>query len=230
MLSLTLLLTLSQLPDLPPPLGFVGNVVLTDAPGGVSAADLPVRLSFPGCATPQVISLANLVGGAKDGLATLKVWLASQPDVEKRLFGRVGAFGEVIAVARKASLAPKRPAKTPAPLDGYRWAVRKVPAAVAWVENPAPTGPVAEHWFKNAEGKWAFATLVTPPRHEAKSCFPAASVIYFDAKGTVRARYDADFGGEVSARIFGDRDQCLDFTFDQAAQLFHATLRACKAP
>lgn len=230
MLTLALLtFSLAQLPDIPAPLGHVGNVVLTDSGGGVSSYDIPVRLKFPNCEATQIISVANLVGGAKDALATLKVWFQGQPDLEKKLLGAAGAFGRVMAMARKGSVSPLVPCKSPPPIDAFRFAVRKAPTQ-DWCKVSLSDTANAEHWFKNAEGKWAFATRVAPPQHSQKPCFPAASVIFFDAKGVVRARYDADFGGEVSARVFGDKDQCLDFTFDQAAQVFHPTLGACKAP
>jgi hypothetical protein len=109
-----------------------------------------------------------------------------------------------------------------APVEGdWRLTLDKAPKTLC----PAPADRVlGEYWFLGKNGKPVAVVRVSPGDPAAtEKCTARLSGLFFDKTGTARFALHAPWGGAASASILGTPS--IDFTFDDAAQVFKATER-----
>jgi|APLak6261675434_1056106.scaffolds.fasta_scaffold04603_1 hypothetical protein len=207
--------------DISAPLGHIGNVVEAPPKGGTSDSDRVVIPAWEGC-EPKGVFLMRFMGGTARALEQLQQSLDRTPGAEKKLFARKDTLGEVMRQLGSSKLEPKR-ACTPSKLsDGFRLELGAPPKKWCDAKGDAQDG---EFWFF-ANGKPA--GVISVQKGGADVCKPRLSTVLFDAKGAARVRLHADWGGELSATLVGDRCQVVDYSLDSAKQAFVGTWKSCK--
>lgn len=207
------------LPELPAPLGHLGNVIEPVPAGGVP--DKTIVATFPSC-DPQAIFLLRALGGTARAVEQLQQWLDAAPGLEKKLFARQGQLGDVVKHLADARLSAKRACTPPAVKEGFKLELVGAPKKLCPAPADATTG---DFWFFTGETVAAVVNLL-PGAPDA--CRPRLSVVLFDSKGQARVRLHADWGGVSSLTLVGDRCQSVDFVFSAEKQAFAPVLKTCK--
>jgi hypothetical protein len=205
------------------PLGHLGGVVEDVQPGGVSDSLVPVIFGPDGC-TPRVVALSRFLGGAGRALEQLQRWMDSSPGFEASFFKKTERLSDVMRLLSAAT--PQRAkgaCRAPPVRDGFKPTHSRVPKSFC-ASDPERT--LGEYWFFSGETP-AAVIRVAPGTPEA--CAPRISSILFDSSGAARLRLSADWGGEVSAELLGDRCQLLEFRLDEKPHHFLPRRESCKS-
>ena len=227
----------SALPAIPAPLGRIGDVVEPRPAGGLPGDELAVELAgFPGCTRRQLAYLSRfLLMGAAGAGEQIQHWLDGQPRLQKRLFGGKRRLAEAVDRARTGSFHEGRACRMEAGVGadvvlarGATLTIDEAPPALcklergpaaqggAWLFTAGPPGRVTRRDFTGA-------VWLAPATLASEGCRPRLSAALFDAGGTARLRYHADFGGELRAELLGDACRLVDFRFDPSSRAFVAT-------
>lgn len=203
------------------PLGRIGNVVDRLPQGGVADSDKILRPTWGDC-EPKAIYLMRFMGGTGRALEQFQQSLDRSPGSEKKLFGRKGVLSEVMKKLGSSRFDPQISCTPIALVDGYK------------VQLTAPPKKWCEGQVDSAEGEfWFFAAakpqaVISVQHGETDACKPRLSAVFFDAKGAARLRLHADWGGEMSATLVGERCQVVEYTLDSARQVFVPVWKSCK--
>lgn len=221
-----LLLALAAAPQPQPaeisaPFGHIGNVVTPVPAGGIPGSDKVLTPAWPSC-EPQAIWLMRFFSGTARALEQLQASLDRAPGAEKKLFGRVGVLAELITSLGTASFDPRRDCSEPTLIDGFKLELVSTPKK--WCDAPTNAQDGA-FWFSSQ--KKPVAVVQISPGGE-KACRPRISAVLFDARGVARLRFHADWGGEASATLVGERCQNIAYSFDRDRQVFVPTWKSCK--
>ena len=224
------------LPAIPAPLGRIGDVVEPRPAGGIPGDELAVELGgFPGCERRELAYLSRfLLMGAAGAGEQIQHWLDGQPSLQKRLFGAKRRLAEAVDRARQGSFHEGRACRMKAGVgadvtlaNGPTLTLDEAPPALCKVER----GPVAQGgaWLftRGAPGRvkrrdFTGAVWLAPASLASDGCRPSLSAALFDAEGTTRLRYHADFGGELRAELLGDACRLVELRFDPASRGFVA--------
>ncbi len=226
MLSLCLSLLISAppapapLPELPAPLGHFGDVVSPPPAGAVPSTDKLVVPALEGCA-PQAVSLMKFLGGDVRALEQLQDWL-DKAGLEKKLFLKKGALGEVMRHLAQARFEPQKSCAALPVKDGFKLELAGAPKKLCPADAAQALG---DFWFFTA-GKPA--AVVTVETGAPDACRLRMSSVLFDPKGAPRVRLHADWGAQMAVTLVGDRCQLVEFTFDKGKQAFTPALKTCK--
>ncbi len=235
------------LPSLPAPLGRIGDVVEPLPAGGLPGDELAVVLrGFPGCDRQQIVWLSRFLWmGAAGAGEQIQHWLDGQPALQKRLFGGARPLAEAVDRARAGSFHEGRACRMKAGVgvdvvlaQGAELTLDEAPPSLCKLER----GPVEQGgaWFFT--GNWqgsvkrrdfTGAVWLAPASLASDGCRPRLSAALFDAKGTTRLRYHADFGGALRAELLGDRCRSVEFRYDPSSRAFTAaevTRKGCRPP
>ncbi len=203
------------------PLGHIGNVVDALPKGGVSDSDKLVAPQWEGC-EPKGIYLMRFMGGAGRALEQLQQSLDRAPGSEKKLFGRKSVLGEVMKQLSTSRFEQKLSCPA-APLEGgFKLELTATPKKWCDAKADATDG---EFWFFS--GKSA-AAVISVQKGATDVCKPRLSTVLFDAKGVARVRLHADWGGEISATLVGERCQLVNYVLDPDRQVFTPAWKSCK--
>lgn len=201
---LLLLLAAAPLPDLPA-LGRLDGVL-----GKGEGTEKTIELQFSGCEGKVPVNLSRLIAGSSFAMQQMLEWMRGVPDL--KLFSPK-VLDEVSAGIREGAF------KDVKPCDPKR------------SEKPAPKlcagkGDDRQLWWLVAGKRAAASVRSFGP---GDKCLPRLRVLFYDAKGTARVSYDADFGGEASGSLLGDGCE-IAFKWDAPNGVFHAERRGCKGP
>lgn len=226
MLLLPLLVLVAAPPPAPPaditaPLGHIGNVVEAPPVGGLSESDRVVVPAWEGC-EPKGVYLMRFMGGTARALEQFQQSLDRSPGAEKKLFGRKDVLGEVMKQLGTSKLEAKNACAAAKLADGFRLELTAAPKKWCDAKGDAQDG---EFWFFASNKP---AGVISVAKGGADVCKPRLSTVLFDAKGVARVRLHADWGGEMSATLLGDRCQIIDYAFDSGKQAFVGTWKSCK--
>ncbi len=212
----------APLPALPAPLGQVGNVVQPVPERAPSDQDRVVVTKVPGCPSQAVFPLHMLASTIR-AAEQVDGWLGLTKGLEAKLFGKAkGTIGGLVAQLRTAAYEPKRECGGASHVAGFK--LKGLPAPTKWCPVPADAAD-GTFWFFSG-GKPAATVFVNGG--EAPACRARLSALLYDGKGTPRLAVHADWGGAMSAELFGDRCQVVVFDFVPEAQEFRARLsNAC---
>lgn len=225
MLSTALIFVIAAAPtlpgEIPAPFGHYGSVVGKVPAGGLPGNDKVLLPAWEGC-DPQAIFVMRFFSGTARALEQLQQSLDRAPGVEKKLFGRVGTLGELMRSLGSSTFDARRDCTEPKLAEGFKLELTALPKK--WCDAPA-TAQDGAFWYA-ANGK-SVAVLNVAPGGE-KACRPRLSAVLFDAKGVARLRVQADWAGEVSATLLGDRCQVLEYTLDREKQAMTPAWKSCK--
>ena len=207
-MSLVLFAMLAALPDLDA-LGQVDGAL--ERPSKNSGLEHVVDLKLPGCDHDVPLNTTRMIAGTAFAMQQMLEWMRAnvpQGMPPQAVLDEVGAgVREGHFTQSKACAAlPRDVTKAPKLCDG---AAKDHAVLVA---NGKPAALV----------RWSAAS-------GANKCAPRVTGVLFDAKGSARIRYDADFGGNAGGAVLADKCQ-VTFTYDAAREVFHPSLRGCKGP
>lgn len=209
----------APLPEISAPLGHIGNVVEAVPKGGLPVADRVLVLKLEGC-EPQAVYLMRYLGGAARALEQLQQWLDAS-GLERKLFARKSVLSGVMRHLSDSRAEDEKACKSAPLADDWRLALDAPPKLC-----PAEAGrTLGDFWFKT---KGVPAAVVQVSRGAPDVCRPRLSAVLFDPRGIPRVRLHADWGGEMSATLLGDKCQQVDYTFNKEKQSFTPTLKSCK--
>lgn len=209
--------------EIPAPLGHVGNAVAAPPTGGMSESDRVVVPKWEGCEA-QGVYLMRFLGGSTRALEQLQQSLDRAPGAEKKLFGgKKSVLGEVMKNLANSKFEAKRSCESAKLIDGFKLELPAAPTKWCDLKGDEQDG---EFWFF-VKGKPAAVVVVTKGA-EATVCKPRLSTVLFDAKGVGRVYFHADWGGELSATLSGEKCQLIDYGFDKEKQGFVPTWKSCK--
>lgn len=209
------------LTEIPAPLGHFGAVVEAVPPNGFSDQDKAVVPKLEGC-TPQAVFLMRWLSGSSRTLEQMQQWLDRTPGLEKKLFARKAVLAEVMKLLTDAKFEPKKSCAATPLVDGFKLDYAAPPKKFC---DAAVDQALGEFWYFN---KASPAAVVNVAKGDPDQCVMRVSSVLFDAKGVARLRVHADWGGQVSATLWGDKCQKVDFTLDKEKQSFVAALKSCK--
>lgn len=205
------------------PLGHFGNSVAEPPTGGTSDADRSVVLGWPNC-EPRAVYLMRFLGGATRAVEQFQQSLDHGTGSEKKLFGaRKAVLTEVAKGLAAAKFEPKVACDAPVLLDGFKLTLTAAPKKWCPAKADATTG---DFWFF-AAGKPVMVVQISRGA-EGSSCQPRLSAVLFDAKAAPRIRMHADWAGELSATLVGEKCQDVEYPFDKEKQAFVPTWKPCK--
>lgn len=210
----------AALPEIPAPLGHFGGVVEPVPQAGISEQDKAVIPKLEGCAAQAVFLMRWLSGGTRT-LEQMQQWLDRTPGLEKKLFARKQVLAEVMKHLTDARFEPKKSCTATPLVDGFKLDYAAPPKKLC--EAPVDQA-LGEFWYFNKTP----AAVINVTRGDPDQCMLRVSSVLFDAKGVARLRVHADWGGQVSATLWGDKCQRVDFTFDKEKQAFTPALKSCK--
>jgi hypothetical protein len=228
--ALTLVLHAAPAAPAPPPqpaeiaspLGHIGNAVAAPPTGGTTDSDRVVLPTWEGC-EPQGVFLMRFLGGTTRALEQLQQSLDRAPGAEKKLFaGKKNVLGEVMKNLSGSKFEPRRACEASAVKQGFKLELAAPPKKWCDTKDDPQDG---EFWFFT-KGKPAAVVLVS--KGEKDVCKPRLSTVLFDAKGVGRVWLHADWGGEMSASLAGEKCQVLDYAFDKEKGGFVPTWNSCK--
>lgn len=209
--------------DISAPLGHVGNVVAPPPTGGLTDSDRVVLPKWEGCEA-QGVYLMRFLGGTTRALEQLQQSLDRGAGAEKKLFaGKKNVLGEVMKNLSNSKFEAKRACEPAKLIDGFKLELAAPPKKWCDLKGDEQDG---EFWFF-VKSKPA-AVVVVSKGAEATACKPRLSTVLFDAKGTGRVWFHADWGGELSASLNGEKCQLIDYAFDKEKQGFVPTWKSCK--
>lgn len=214
---LTLLTALPQPTPFPQPLAMFSTELLQETSSGAKDGDVLLTWGAEACPT-RAVSTVRAMGGALSMLERLQLWLTSNPGVEQRLYGRKDAVARLFQHVSEGRPAATGACRTPALREGWQWSPG-VAGGVCAGKPPA----ASERWLetkKKPSGAVRVSAATDP-------CQPRLSIALFDATGKNRVVLNADFGGELSAMLVGDRCQ-LWLTFDKGLEAFKPEWKSCK--
>lgn len=226
MLAFVLLLAIHAAPPPTPaeisaPFGHIGNVVTPVPAGGIPGSDKVLLPAWEDC-EPQAVWLMRFFSGTARALEQLQSSLDRAPGAEKRLFGRTGVLAELISRLGTAVFDARRDCSEPKLVDGFKLELTSPPKK--WCDAPADAQDGA-FWFSSLKKP---AAVVQLSAGGEKACRPRLSAVLFDLKGVARLRFHADWGGEVSATLVGERCQNIEYSFDRDRQVFVPAWKSCK--
>ncbi|MFZ5467866.1 MAG: hypothetical protein ACOZIN_00395 [Myxococcota bacterium] len=237
MLALLLPLLLAAAPfeggaTLPAPLGRIGDVVEAPSSGGYPPEEKVLLATLPGCGREQALHLSRFLSGVALAGGQIQQWLEGVGDgapqgLSKKLFGKTSRLIEAVRKAAQARPGEGGVCEKPVPAEeGWRLSLTEAPPKLC--KNDASA--LDDHWFvvgTRPSKKSIAAVILVRPSHEraADRCRPRLSAVLFDADGVARLRYHADYGGELSAELLGDRCQAVSFTFAPKLSAFEAAFR-----
>lgn len=204
-------------PVLSAPLGHIGDV-LTDVPAeGYPGTERVFTATFPGCERPQAVWISRFLMGTAVAGAQVHMYLAKQPALMKKLFGKSEALADAIQRSRRTTAADN--ACVPDPSWQLSAAAR---TGANTCKAPVITVP-GDHLFIE-KGKVAAVVRLSSAADDAKDrCRPKLSALLTDNKGAPRFAFHADYGGVLTAEVFGDACEQLTFNFDEQTQSFVPT-------
>lgn len=203
------------------PLGHLGDSVTQAPTDGVPSTERVATVTLPGCEKPQAIWLSRFLLGSAVGGAQVHMWLAKRPELSKKLFGKGDPLADAIQRSRRTVGAEE---VCEAAGD---WKLR--PSDVEQQKRcekavKLTTPPESLDQLFLEKGKVAAQVRLRPSSDGAVDrCRPRLSTLLLDRAGVARFALHADYGGMLTAEVFGDRCELLTFTFDEASQSFVAT-------
>lgn len=204
-------------PVLSAPLGHIGDV-FTEVPAeGYPGTERVFTATLPGCDRPQAIWVSRFLMGSAVGGAQVHMYLAKQPALMKKLFGKREALADAIQRSRRTTAAANACAPDPS------WKLSAAPrTGDVTCRQPVTTIP-GDHLFVE-KGRVAAVVRLSPAADDLKDrCRPKLSALLTDNKGVPRFAFHADYGGVLTAEVFGDACEQLTFNFDEETQTFVPT-------
>lgn len=209
--------------EIPSPLGHIGNAVAPPPTGGAIETDRVVLPKWEGC-EPQGVFLMRFLGGTTRALEQLQQSLDRAPGAEKKLFAaKKNVLGEVMRHLSASKFEPRRSCDATPVVQGFKLELTAPPKKFCDTKDDPQDG---EFWFFT-KGKPAAVVLVSKGADD-HVCKPRVSTVLFDAKGVGRVWVHADWGGEMSATLSGEKCQVIDYALSKETGGFVATWNSCK--
>lgn len=225
MFASVLLLALTAAPPLPAeisaPFGHFGAVVQPEPAGGLPGNDKVLLPKWETCES-QAVYLMRFLSGSARALEQLQQSLDRAPGAEKKVFGRKDVIGELVSQLSTSMFEAKRDCAEPKLLDGFKLDLTTAPKK--WCDAPVGAQDGA-FWFFSAKKP---SVVIHVTKGAEKVCRARISAVLFDNKGVARVRIHADWAGEVSATLVGERCQNVEYTFERDRQVFVPSWKTCK--